>query len=186
MVLKAARALSVKERFWAKVYKTDACWLWIGAKSSGGYGFLKVEGRMQKAARLVYAWEYGPIPAGMSVMHSCDNPPCVKLGHLSLGTPKDNTQDMIAKGRRGVFDYRAVQRRGAATKLRRTMTETLPRVVREVRELMAQDIKPTTRSCQIIPGYNSIKRYVKQGDLIAMAKKEVSCVPYQLGSLGPG
>jgi DNA-binding NarL/FixJ family response regulator len=46
-------------------------------------------------------WErtYGPIPKGMQVLHRCDNPKCVRLVHLFLGTPKDNMQDKIRKSR---------------------------------------------------------------------------------------
>lgn len=40
-----------------------------------------------------------PIPAGMSVMHSCDNPPCVNPAHLRVGTPADNNLDTTTKGR---------------------------------------------------------------------------------------
>jgi hypothetical protein len=42
---------------------------------------------------------YGPIPAGLDVLHVCDHPPCVYHGHLFLGTDKDNQQDAIKKGR---------------------------------------------------------------------------------------
>jgi hypothetical protein len=46
-------------------------------------------------------WEevHGPIPKGMLVLHRCDNSICVNHEHLFLGTPKDNTRDMIKKGR---------------------------------------------------------------------------------------
>jgi hypothetical protein len=41
----------------------------------------------------------GPIPDGMLVLHTCDNPPCVNPDHLYLGTWKDNMQDRIKRGR---------------------------------------------------------------------------------------
>ena len=41
----------------------------------------------------------GEIPIGMNVLHRCDNPPCIKLDHLFLGTCKDNTRDAMSKGR---------------------------------------------------------------------------------------
>lgn len=49
----------------------------------------------------VAAWEQvnGPVPAGLCVLHSCDNPPCCNPKHLFLGTRADNVADMIAKGR---------------------------------------------------------------------------------------
>lgn len=33
------------------------------------------------------------------VLHKCDNRPCCRPDHLFLGTAKDNTDDMISKGR---------------------------------------------------------------------------------------
>jgi HNH endonuclease len=93
------------ERFWRRVEKGDGtgCWLWTGCVDDCGYGVLWVrrEGkdRNEKAHR--YSWELanGPIPAGKWVLHSCDNPPCVRPDHLYLGDHQRNMDDMYARGR---------------------------------------------------------------------------------------
>jgi hypothetical protein len=83
------------ERFWAKVEKTDGCWLWQGTKTTFGYGVFS--GR--PAHRVAYALTHGPIPDGLCVRHSCDNPPCVNPAHLSVGTLADNRADCVARNR---------------------------------------------------------------------------------------
>jgi hypothetical protein len=42
---------------------------------------------------------YGPIPAGLEVLHRCDVTLCVRPDHLRLGTHTDNMADAAAKGR---------------------------------------------------------------------------------------
>lgn len=86
--------------FWRRVVKTDTCWLWMGAKSKGYGRYRIVRGANSRRCHRV-SWElaHGPIPPGMVVMHSCDNPSCVNPAHLSLGTQRDNVHDAIAKGR---------------------------------------------------------------------------------------
>lgn len=56
-------------------------------------------GQKWRVTRLVWTEKKGPIPMGLSVLHTCDNPKCIKLEHLFLGTEADNTQDMMRKGR---------------------------------------------------------------------------------------
>ena len=91
----------VAPRFWAKVAKSDGCWLWTGARASNGYGSFRFADRPCATAAHRAAWELacGPIPHGMHVLHRCDNPPCVRPGHLFLGTAKTNMTDKAIKGR---------------------------------------------------------------------------------------
>lgn len=90
----------LQNRFWQKVDKTANCWVWIGGRTSWGYGSIAIRhGYMKNTHRVSWEIHYGSIPKGMCVLHSCDNPPCVRPDHLFLGTLKDNSQDMLKKGR---------------------------------------------------------------------------------------
>lgn len=89
------------EAFWSKVNKRGPfdCWEWIGCLC-GGYGqFCIGSGVYTVSHRFSYSLEYGEIADDIKVLHECDNKRCVNPNHLFLGTNKDNTQDMIAKGR---------------------------------------------------------------------------------------
>jgi hypothetical protein len=75
------------------------CIEWGGARTSGGYGERRVDGRVRYVHRLTWEAEHGPIPNGLHVLHACDNPPCFNIDHLFLGTAGDNARDKAAKGR---------------------------------------------------------------------------------------
>jgi HNH endonuclease len=79
---------------------TGDCFEWSGLRNDCGYGrtWSKETGPI-KAHRLAWIKAHGPIPAGMCVLHRCDNPPCINLDHLFLGTDLDNVRDMLSKGR---------------------------------------------------------------------------------------
>lgn len=79
----------------------NGCLNWSRAvfKAGMGYGMIQVDGDTWGAHRVAYATLIGPIPEGMVVRHKCDNPRCINPEHLELGTPKENSGDMISRGR---------------------------------------------------------------------------------------
>lgn len=98
----AARVVPIDQRFWMRVKKTATCWLWMAGTSKRGYGMLA---RGAHASGMVYTHQFsyelhiGTIPAGLYVLHTCDNRRCVNPAHLLLGTLQDNHRDMMQKGR---------------------------------------------------------------------------------------
>lgn len=80
----------------------DGCHPWTGLPGRGGYGRFSLAGRRSKgiyAHRFGWALLHGPIPPGLYVCHTCDNPPCQNPRHWFLGTSQDNSDDRVAKGR---------------------------------------------------------------------------------------
>lgn len=88
-----------EQRFWAKVQKTDGCWLWTAYKDQDGYGRIWRNGTAAKAQRMSWEIHSGAIPDGLCALHHCDVPACVKPEHLFLGTRRDNNADRDTKGR---------------------------------------------------------------------------------------
>lgn len=93
------------ESFWSRVDQSggpEACWPWLGGMFDTGYGCVWFQGRAQKAHRVAWQLAHGAAEPKERVLHHCDNRPCCNpygTDHLFLGTMRDNTEDMVAKGR---------------------------------------------------------------------------------------
>jgi len=86
-------------KLWDKVDKTPSCWVWTAYRNAGGYGLVGRGGKSYLAHRMAYEELVGPIPAGLCVLHRCDNPACIRPDHLFLGSRGDNNRDRDRKGR---------------------------------------------------------------------------------------
>lgn len=84
-----------------KINPETGCIEWTArSRTSFGYGQIGLKGFASlRVHRIVWTIANGEIPENLLIMHSCDNPLCCNLEHLSLGTHKDNTTDMWTKGR---------------------------------------------------------------------------------------
>lgn len=90
-----------EDRFWFYVNPPNerGCMEWAGTRRAHGYGVGRLNKKTEAAHRIAWILENGPIPDGLVVCHRCDNPPCVNIHHLFVGTHQDNSDDMVKKGR---------------------------------------------------------------------------------------
>jgi hypothetical protein len=92
-------------RYAKKGVSEDDCWEWTAAKNPQGYGKISIGApshKVEGAHRVSWILHNNlEIPAGLFVLHSCDNPECTNPKHLRVGTKADNMKDMYSRARQG-------------------------------------------------------------------------------------
>jgi HNH endonuclease len=67
------------------------CWIWTGA-TTGGYGVVSANGRIERAHRVSYELAYGKIPDGLHLDHLCRVRACIRPDHLEAVTQAENNR----------------------------------------------------------------------------------------------
>lgn len=94
----------IEERFWVKVEMIPfhSCWEWSACTLDFGHGQFNVGNKKRILAHVYsYILHKGPVPEGLQVNHTCDNPGCVNPDHLYSGTQQDNMDDIRERKRSG-------------------------------------------------------------------------------------
>ena len=87
----------------------DECWSWSGTwggRERDKRPYFQCNGRRTMAYRWVWELVNGPIPAGLLILHSCDQGGypvgCTNPAHMRLGDVQENSDDMKARERHGL------------------------------------------------------------------------------------
>ncbi len=91
------------ERFWSKTeVAANGCVIWKAAKNVLGYGVFALSSQRKNVRAHHVTWMlagHGEVPKGRILRHTCDNPSCVNVDHLALGTQADNIADKVLRNR---------------------------------------------------------------------------------------
>jgi hypothetical protein len=133
------------------------CLVWNGTKSKGGYGQITYRRTVWSVHRLSWTAHYGDAPKHTYICHRCDNPSCIAIEHLFVGTPRENYFDMRKKGRskfnakltlENVAEIKRRLARGEAIRdIARDFTVNVIQIRRIQQGLSWRDIPPAPEPC---------------------------------------
>lgn len=95
-----------KERLFRDHIKNGECIESRYARPCFRYPLMKFRGGNIPTHRVSWILHHGEIKGGLWVLHKCDNPKCINIDHLFLGTALENSLDMRNKKRDNFFGKR--------------------------------------------------------------------------------
>jgi DNA-binding CsgD family transcriptional regulator len=99
---------SADDRFWSKVDKTPACWLWTAPVNKNGVGQYRLGKKMVQPHR--YAWElFHGQPPGRFLRRGCGQLRCVRPDHM---VPAEDRGGFKSLGRPPAARFRALVKVG--------------------------------------------------------------------------
>lgn len=131
----------------------SGCLLWLGYLSDRGYAKIWIGKKRIFASHFALELAGRPVAKGMLACHHCDNPMCVNVDHLFIGTNKDNSDDKFAKGRENLIGLR----KGPPDNHIHTSAAR-----REIaREMLARGAVPKTIAASIGVHPDTVRRWVR-------------------------
>lgn len=124
-------------RFWAKVNKTNTCWLWTAGTQSRGYGAIGYA--PWTAHKFSYLTQVGPIPVGLTINHICGVKRCVRPDHLEAVTYAENNQRAHDNGQALPSP---LSRTNAVTPEPLLDASMFKAAAGEVRRMLREDVRP--------------------------------------------
>ena len=94
--------LAYREELWARIGQyaeiEGECTIFDRHPSRNGYGRISIHGVLQAAHRFVYQYVHGALDASAELDHSCYNPACIRIKHLTPRTRSGNAKTRRSHG----------------------------------------------------------------------------------------
>lgn len=86
------QAQEVAARLMSRLRVEGECWVWTGCRNPGGYGHMRVNGRVEKAHAVAVFLRHGAdVLRAETVNHLCFNRLCCNPDHLQVASKWENT-----------------------------------------------------------------------------------------------
>ena len=138
------------DRWRGRLVVTAACYVWMGAVGSDGYGRFSVRAagggeRMVTPHQVAALLGHGSVPAGATLLHDCEVRLCCRYGpgHVRVSTQAENMRQAVARGRAvgprpGMVDVRG--RVGVSRAVQAALRDAGTNDSAELAEVLAQTL----------------------------------------------